>query len=293
MKMKKNLYLNTYIILVGISLLLGSCTEEITDLSINTTYRGLVVSGKITTDTMKHQVILTRSGDALHKLPTEYISNADVSISDGTNIFKLTENTVQKGVYETDPDVFGVPGKTYVLSINNVDINNDGVMETYTATSQLKNENPIDSIKILPQNINSDNKGWAINLYSQDIGGGRDYYLVKILKNGKMITDSLHEYGVANNAGFEGQYYDGLTVFFLNSNKIDEKLVPSDTITLELDGITEDYFNFVDGTIREFRPKNPIFSGPSANVVTNLEPKGNVTGFFAAYSVKRKSRIFR
>jgi hypothetical protein len=293
MKIYFNIKTAALLVISGLTLLLGACTEDF-DISLTTSYVGLVVDGQITTDTTSHKVILSKSGDPLNKLPREYVSNAIVTITDGTNTFNLSENPNQKGLYETLPNVYGVPGKTYELNISNVDINNDGVMETYSATSQLRKENPIDSIKILSQVFNTDNKGWAINMYSQDIGGDtRNYYLIKVSKNGTLLTDSLQESSIASNSGFEGKYYSGITVYFLNYNKFDEKVALGDTITLELDGITEDYYNFIDAYEKEFFPKDPIFSGPSANVPSNIKPKENATGFFAAYSVYRKSRIYR
>lgn len=290
------LYKIAFIVFINLSLFLGACTEDI-DLAFNTTYTGLVVNGAITTDTTSHKVVLSKSGDPLNKEPLQYISDATVFITDGIDTFKLTESTEKKGVYETQPDVFGVPGRTYKLNVSNVDINNDGVPETYTAQSLLKNINPIDSISVVSQVFDSENKGWLINLYSLDIGGGRNYYLIKVYKNGTLLTDSLADYssgfGLANNAGFEGKYYYGLAVYYLDHNKVDERLTSGDVVTLELNGITEDHFNFIDGYIKEYVPKNPIFSGPSANVPTNIEPKDKASGFFAAYSVSRKSSVYK
>jgi len=276
--------------ILALVLLLGSCTEEV-DETYSTQYLGLVVEGSITTDTTVHQVILSKTGDPLNTQAELFVSNAIVTISCGTDTFKLTENA--KGVYETQPNVYGVPGKTYTLNISNVDVNNDGVLETYTANSLLKNENPIDSISFFLQNEGSDFKGCAINLYSQDIGGGRDYYLIKVSQGGDMLTDSIHEYQIANNSGFEGKYYDGITVYFLDYNKADEILADGDLVTLELDGITQDYYNFIDAYKKEYFPKNPIFSGPSANVPSNILPSDKAVGFFAAYSVQRQSAIYR
>ncbi len=272
-------------------LIFGACTEDI-NLSFDSTYTRLVVDGSINTDTTEHKVTLLKSGDPLNTQPLRYVSNAIVSITDGADTFKLTEDTVKKGVYKTKPNVFGLPGKTYKLNISNVDVNGDGVLETYTASSSIKSINPIDSFKIVYQKYNSQNKGWLILLYSQDIGG-RNFYCIKVYKNSVLLTDSLKEYSISSNVGFEGKYYSGLPVYFLNENKPDERLKTGDTITLELDGITEDYYNFIDGYKQEIQPKIPILSGPSANVSTNINPKDKAVGFFAAYSVKRKSLVYK
>ena len=272
---------------------MGGCTEN-ADMSLDTTFHGLDVVGEITTDTTTHRVILSKSGDVLNRTPIEYVSNAVVTISDGSLVFPLTENPDKKGVYETAPNVYGQAGKTYTLSISNVDINGDGTLETYSATSELKKINPIDSFKFVRENADTYMNGWSLNMFSQDIGGGRNYYLIRVRVNGKMVTDSINEYGTGLNAGFEGKYYYGASVYFLSYNKVDERLTPmKDTVTLELAGITKEYYDFIEAYKIEYNPKNPIFSGPSANPGTNIVPKENACGFFAAYSIQRKSRVYK
>jgi hypothetical protein len=57
-----------------------------------------------------------------------------------------------------------------------------------------------------------------------------------------------------------------------------------------MSGITQDYYNFIiqlQDQTSQYR--NPLFSGPPANVVTNIE---GASGFFAAYSRTRSSTIF-
>jgi len=267
-----------------------SCTEEISDINYGKTTARLSVFGTISTDTTRHEVILSKSG-IVSDTAFQAVSNADVTITDGATIFPLTEDPARKGTYYTAPDVYGVPGKTYTLNINNVDINGDGTMEQYTAKSELKNENPIDSIHVLYDNSSPDRMGWYVNLFTKDIGG-RNFYLVKARKNGMMLTDSVYKYSFTDNTSFEGKYFYGLGVYFLNQNYEREKLVSGDTVQLELYGITEDYYQFLIDYITEYYPKVPIFSGASSNISTNVSPGENAVGFFTAYAIKRKSIIY-
>jgi hypothetical protein len=169
--------------------LFDACTEDIYP-SFDSTNTRLVVDGAINTDTTEQIVTLLKSGDPLNKDPLHYVSNAIVSITDGANTFNLVEDSVKKGVYKTKPSVYGKIGKTYTLNISNVDINNDGVFETYSASDSIKRINPIDSFKIVYQVIDPQNKGWLILLYSRDIGG-RNFYAVKIEINDVLITDKI------------------------------------------------------------------------------------------------------
>lgn len=280
----------SFLILATAILLLGSCTEDFTP-TLDTTYARLVVDGSITTDLKVHKVTLLKSGDALNRNEKQYINDAIVTISDGTNLITLAKNDTAAGVYET-PEMAGIPGKTYTLNISNVDIDEDGHMETYTASSLLKAINPIDSIQIVPQKYSSEQYGWLINMFSRDIGG-KSFYLTKAYVNDTLVTDTISEFGIANNIGFSGGYYPGLSVYYLSHNKVDEKIFTNDKITLELDGITEEYYHFIEGCQFEIRPKDPIFSGPSANVTTNISPSDKAVGFFTAYTVQRKSVIYK
>lgn len=279
-------------LLAGI-LFFSACTEE-AEFPLESTYVRLVVEGAINTDTTVHRVRLSTSGDALNKEPGQAISDAIVTISDGSSDFNLKESSTKPGTYETDSTVYGVPDKTYTLHISNIDVDHDGVLEEYTGSSYLPRINPIDSIQLQFIQYNQNAKGWLINLYALEIGGGQNFYLLKAYKNGVLLTDSTHECNrFADNTGFEGKYYNGFSVYYLDNNKLDERLVEGDVVTLEMEGITREYKDFLLGFILEYEPKMPIFSGPSANVPTNIEPKDKVVGFFTAYSAHRKSKVYR
>jgi hypothetical protein len=281
------------ILALTISIIAVGCTEIIDNISLDTTRPRLVVEGYISTDTTRQMVKLSKMGDALKKDPIQVISNAVVTISDGSTTFGLTEDQLQKGTYYTAPDVFGVPGRTYTLQIKNVDINGDNVMEEYTAQSLLKRLNPIDSVHLVYNNLYRDTNGWSVNLFSMDPGQGRNFYLIKILRNNQLLTDSIFKYSITDNNGFEGKYFDGYPVYSLREDRKDEKLSPGDTVTVEMYGITEDYYSFISSYISDYYPKVPIFSGPSANIPTNIKPADDAVGIFTAYSIKRKSVIYK
>jgi len=290
--MMKNLKAQIISIFI-LSIIAAGCTETIDNIQLDSTRPRLVVEGYISTDTTRQMVRLSKLGDALKKDPVQVISNALITISDGTTTFGLTEDQTRKGTYFTSPDVFGVAGRTYTLLIKNVDINNDQVMEEYTAQSLLKRLNPIDSIHLVYNTSNPDFKSWSVNLYSLDPGEGRNFYLLKVRKNNILLTDSVFKYSIADNYSFEGKYFDGFPVYSIREDRKTEKLTPGDTVTLEMYGITEDYYSFIYSYITDYYPKVPIFSGPSANIPTNIKPIEDAVGVFAAYSIKRKSVIYK
>ena len=288
----KNIHIQIITLFV-LSLLALSCTENIDNIQLDTTRPRLVVEGYISTDTMRQMVKLSKLGDALKQDPIQVVSNATITISDGTKTFNLLEDATKKGTYFTSPDVYGVPGRTYTLNIRNVDINNDKVMEEYSAVSMLKRLNPIDSVHLVYNNLNPHFINWSVNLYTMDPGQGRNFYLIKVTKNRVLLTDSVFKYSIGDNSGFEGKYYNGFPVYNLREERKDERLTRGDTVKVEMYGITEDYFSFIYSYITDYYPKVPIFSGPSANIPSNIKPVDDAVGIFTAFSIKRKSVIYK
>jgi hypothetical protein len=268
--------------------LASRCTEPI-DVKLDSAYSRLAVEGYITTDTARQKVRLIRSGDYFYNKPAEPVSDALVSISDGDNTVILHENSDDPGIYLTDPGYYGIPGKTYTLNISRVDIDNDGEMEEYTASSELRPVNPIDSIHL--ENL----KGTDFNIYEVLVFAwdppATNFYAFRILRNGNLVTDSLHELIVQDDVFFNGNYANGIPAQFLDQSEKDEIIQPGDTITLEINGITEEYYNFIIEAQSEIFYQSPIFSGPPANISSNIS--NGALGFFTAYSAARSSVILK
>ena len=128
--MKKIFYIS-----IIIASIISSCTEKF-DVDLDSTYSRLVVQGSINDELKNHQVLITKSADYFSNEPAPKVIGATVSITDGTNIFNLTE--VEDGVYQTD-SIAGEAGRTYTLSINTGD-------KEYTASCLLNYCPPMDSI---------------------------------------------------------------------------------------------------------------------------------------------------
>ena len=261
-----------------------SCTEDI-DIELDSTYDRLVVYGELTTDTMAHSVMISRSMDYYNPDAPLGISNALVSISWDSNSIDLLENDSIPGKYETPATFYGVPNTLYHLSISNVDIDGDGIYEVYEAESNLHPINPIDSIRL---------RNWpqfemvSIRLWAQD-DISTDFYLIRGKKNGVLVSDSLREWGITDDVGFNGNNTGGIDVVFLNQKNESEKLEVGDTVTLEVSNITEEFFVFLAETQSVTGFQTPLFSLTPGNV------KGNVSngaiGFFTAHSVSRASVV--
>ena len=110
-------------------LAITSC-EKADNIGINKKQLDVIaVDGMITNETKAHCVKLTYPATALNQPPNP-ATGAVVTISDGTNIFSLTENPINSGCYYTDSTVTGRIDSTYQLTIK---LNN----KVFTAQSKL------------------------------------------------------------------------------------------------------------------------------------------------------------
>jgi hypothetical protein len=285
MNMKTQAYIKTIIIIFSISISLWNCTERI-DIELDSTYTRLVVEGFVTSDTAAHWVRLSETSDYFLNKTAPAVSGAEVVIDDGEQLHMLTESDTMPGWYFTSPDYHGIPGRTYTLIISNVDIDGDGKFEEYTASSRMNPVNPLDSIKL--EWFDTFFSGYQVRVWAWD-SPEPDWYSFKVWKNGILLTDTLYELIVQNDEFFNGNYTYGIPSQFLSIDKPDEVVEVGDTITFEINGITEEYYNYVVEAQSQIFSQTPLFSGPPANISSNID--NGAIGFFAVYSVNYSSTI--
>lgn len=261
------------------SIVIFSCTEKI-PIQLDDSYTRLVVDGAITTDTMVQTVILRTTSSYFYNEPAPMVSGAQLSISDGTHTFSLKEDSA--GVYRTDPFVYGIAGLTYTL---NIKLEKPiGGHTDYKAISKLNPIGPLDSVSLLFHPDWAKSGIWEVKCYVQE-PPTIDYYRFLIMKNHLLLTDTINEWFVTDDKFFNGNYTNGATVAYLQQGSARDGLAPGDTVTVEVNSIGKEYFNFITETQTELRGSNPLFSGPSANVKGNIN--NGAVGFFAAYSTTR------
>jgi hypothetical protein len=276
-------YNKAIFILSLLSLLAFSCTEKI-DIQLDDSYVRLVVDGAITTDTMAHTVVLKTTSSYYYNQPTPMVSGAQLSITDGTRTFNLKEDS--EGVYRTDPSVYGIGGQTYTLHIKLASA--IGGNTDYSAVSTLNPIKSLDSVSLLFHPEWSRKGIWEVKCYVQE-PPTVDFYRFLILKNRRLLTDTLNEWFVTDDKFFNGSYTNGATVAYLQQGSAKEGLNKGDTVTVEVNSIGKEYANFLWEAQAEMRGSNPLFSGPPANVKGNIN--NGAIGFFAAYSATRSFAI--
>ncbi|RPH28086.1 MAG: DUF4249 domain-containing protein [Bacteroidales bacterium] len=282
--MKRILFKKYLVILSMVSVCaLTSCTEKMDDYPLENSETRCVIVGKITTETIAHKVMITRSAPYFNDKPLEPISGAIVTISDGTDTFSLIESTTELGSYFTNPDVFGIPGRTYTLNISNVNLLGDGVMESYTAMSELKPVTPLDSIDT---RYNNRFHFWETIAWAKEPQETEDYYMFRAYIDNVLNSDSLLNYGITEDKFFNGSDIIGKLVYMFPEK--DTIKLGKTIVTIDICGITKDYFLFLTEAQTMARPQNPMFSGPPANIRTNIS--NGAVGYFSAFSVASCSR---
>jgi hypothetical protein len=262
-----------------------SCTEKI-DIDLGTTYTRFVVDGVITTDTMAHYVKLTKSIDYYTPTDVPTVSNATVTINDGFETVILEESDSVAGLYLTPEDYFGVPERTYQLNIELEEAING--QTSYSASSKLYAVAPVDSIKVV---YKEEWEAWELQLFATD-PLAVNFYMFDVYKNGKLLTDTIDEVGISDDKYFNGNFTYGAAVYYFIKENPDEELFPGDTIKLRMAGITSEYYTFVVDVMNEtFEFRNPLFSGPPANISTNISNGG--MGFFTAYAVSYADVVYK
>jgi len=274
-------------LLLMLFLLSYSCTERI-DIELDSTYRRLVVEGVVSSDSVRHSVLLSVSSDYFSNEPAASVGNAMVELYFEDKSIQLLENTGIPGRYESPVAFRGVPGTTYNLIISKVDVDGDGIDERYQAASTMPGGSEIESVE-LRYLSNPAVSGHTVFLYAYNPVNQRDWFGFKLIKNGDVLTDSLTKYSVLSDDLFDTGYFPGLPVGFLNDDDPREAVQAGDTVTLEMDCIEEAYYNFVTEAQLEIAGSFPLFSGPPANASSNID--NGAQGFFTAYSIERFSLI--
>jgi len=106
-----------------------------------------------------------------------------------------------------------------------------------------------------------------------------------------MLTDTITNRFVSEDEFYNGNYTNGIGVGYLDQSKEREVIRVGDTITFQGCSITEDYYNFIITLQSETGFQTPLFSGPPANVKSNIN--NGAAGFFAAYGVAYSSKVFQ
>ncbi|HJN05757.1 MAG TPA: DUF4249 family protein, partial [Bacteroidales bacterium] len=259
------------IILLFGTVILNSCTKRI-DIKLDSTYERLAVAGFITPQKGDQYVRLTKTSNYFSNKPAPTVSGAVVTISDDSSTVEFSEDFNNPGYYLAPEDYFGISGTTYHLDITLSESINGNV--NYKAHEEMPHlADNIDSVVV---EYNEQYERWMVRLYAWE-PPSTDFYMFNGMRNGNMITDTVSRINISDDRLFNGNYTSGAVVLVLYKDELEL----GDTFTLILSNITEEYANYMTDLQLELQPHDPMFSGPPANVRTNIN--NNAVGYFAAF----------
>ena len=279
-------YHRWYLLIVAL-LSFSACTERV-DIELDSTFRRLVVEGAVTSDSLRHYVNLSYTSDYFSNEASPPVRNAYVELSFGDESVLLSEDETIPGRYVSPAAFRGIPGTTYELDISQMDADQDGEDELYHASGTMPGGSDLDRIELrhYPTPITS---GYVVFMYGSHPPEQRDWFGFKLMKNSDVLTDSLNKYTVLSDDLFDTGYFPGMPVGFLSDDDPRQAIRSGDTVTFELNCIEQAYFNFVTEAQLEISANYPLFSGPPANVPSNID--NGAMGIFAVYSIQRSSLI--
>ena len=281
MKVRKNIFplLLSFIALIS----LVRCTEKV-DIKLDNNQPHLVVEGMITNEATAKTIRLSTTTNYFYTQVAPAVIQANVSIDNGTSTTTLIENPANSGIYMTPANYIGIPGVKYTLNIQLKDAING--QKVYSASETMPKAYSPDSIKLLFHPDWGKKGFWETQLFSLD-PPDVNFYSFRGYRNDTLVTDTLSNVGISDDKFYNDRYIKGMTTLFWNQEYKWEKISVGDKITLQVGSITKEYYTFLDQLREEIRPKNPLFSGPSSNVLTNIS--NGAYGYFSVCAVSNVS----
>lgn len=290
--------------LLPLVFLFSSCEQNL-NIEIKTNDKRLLVDGEFTNDTIVHSIRLYCAGSLITGKPQTIVSGAKIYVTDGIDTFDYIENKDALGLYQTAGNVGGKGGHNYTLSITNIDIDNDGKTDSYTANSIIPVPIKFDSL-VSYRGYNSGDPKVVNKAYYKLFFGGPGYVYPFALINNYIrygtITDRL---GTGEFTRFESWfkvakvlYPDSIINRYAYFDMSPSDVKNGDTINFICYNLSNDQYEFLKQFDNNTNSKYPINDNIydqlkiPANLPTNIEPADKAAGYFFIYSVSKISKVF-
>ncbi len=279
---------------VSVLFFLSSCQEP-----LETDYNGeleslLMVEGKITTDTTRHYVLLSRT-QALNLSGMLWETGADVSIEHPGGVFLLQET--EPGHYYTEPDVYGIMGASYTLHIR---LSNG---ETYQAETFIANTPEIDSVKFIYEEFeNYDIFSHNLYFHGWELEEPGNAYLWNLYINDTLYNDSIFKTNFVDDEFVNGNYIGVTPSIDTNGNEYlkssfaiyllqpEEITLDTNRVLVEMESLPKPYYDFFITYMQMTYWTGSPFDANKADILTNVS--GDAMGYFYGASVRRFSFVY-
>jgi len=268
---KTGLYI--FLITLGAQLF-TACTERM-QIDLPESNKKLVVEAYLFPGDSASWVRLTESANYFSNQPPKAVTHAYVKLDDGQGAAWKFNNL------DTDSSIYTLPAQTFQPEISKVYHLDIQISQPLGGHTHFESTTMLPPLRIHADSIAiqyaPDIEKWMVRLYALD-SLGKDFYLFNSRVNGHCITDSVQRKVVRSDVYFDGRYLTGTIVQVLNK----DELKIGDQYELIVSEISEAYYHYLSDLQTETETKNPIFSGPPANVKGNISE--DALGFFTAFS---------
>ena len=261
--------------------IVSSCAEEVITVDLKDAAPKIVIEGILTDQGEPCTVKISKSGDFYKPSLFPPVTGATVSLLDNEgNRETLAEN--EPGLYRGN-SLLGTEGGTYTLTVTA-----DG--KTYAAVSSLMKAVEIDSLTYYfenePEMYNEDyediEEGYVFSCNFTDPETEGNYYRIKLILNGETIQGySLFNDRYSNGKNIEYEFYNWY--LFEENDMLEVRL-------LSIDKAVYNYFSTLNAVLLSVNT-GPLFAAVPDNPTTNLT--NGALGYFAAYSVRSKTVVFK
>jgi hypothetical protein len=298
--------------LIFILALFYSCQQNL-DIEIKTNDKLLLVNGEFSNDSIIHSVRLYCSGSLITGRPQKTISGAKIYVTDKIDTFFYVENADSLGLYQTLKKCRGIVGRNYYLSISNIDVNNDGKFESYTAVGYMPVPIKIDSMKSVRDTLVNGDPGGAPAIfnyvYIKMLYNGADYLNIQINNHGEydmnywlgnssraIGVDLVKLYKINNPDSTKKEMI--LLYLFTNAFGAENPVSNGDTLICNCMNLMNGEYKFLtqlssnsnyDWLTNNYYDQLKI----PTNLPTNIEPFGKAVGYFFVYSISRFNKVFK
>ncbi len=296
---RKACYFKTIILSVLVTL--TACTERY-DFKTTGGEAQLVITGYVCTEPGQYAINLSKTGGYFDSNNLNDVPSAEVYI----NGERLTPNDTLPCQYLTRNDFCAKSGENYRLEVS-IDFNNDGVKEIYTAEAMAPTTVELLNMTLETFSNNPDDSLFPLSTmcYFKDPGDTQYYYGAHLnLITKRDSLDSYNNYHISNTVTkytlniFDSEVIKGKYVFYPAYSvgrrnfltPLDTITVyPHDTIVVELNCHSYDYYQFLLNCQDATGGNNPFFMTPAGPIAGNIQ--GGAVGAFGVYTISRRSAV--
>lgn len=255
----------------------ASCEEKITyDVGSEVESR-VVIEGRITNEKKEHILRITNTDSYFSNQPPSAALVEDIEIHELGSQKVYTVSKVDTGVGNFITEEFaGLIGEEYQLSLR---FRN----ETYQAIVELDSVAEMDSVKTeYEYNTFFEGGFYKIQMYAFEPDPVGHYYRVNLYVNDSLYNTRLDLTTFFDDEIINGKYFEGVDMYWLPQEEIS---LDTNMVRLEMLSISRDEYNYNNALLAETVAQGNIFSGPPADVPSNLksiDSDKTGLGFFAA-----------